>query len=45
MFTHNSNCNNFMLMVIADGEVYTESGIQVSQEHVLIFFTGADREY
>ena len=29
---------------ITDGEVHTETGMQVTLKHVLMFFTGADRE-
>ena len=34
----------WMDCVTADGKVYTEAGLKVSQEHVLIFFSGTDRE-
>lgn len=38
------SCNIYTCTVTADGKVYTEAGLKVSQEHMLIFFTGTDRE-
>lgn len=35
------SCNIYTCTVTADGKVYTEAGLQ---EHMLIFFTGTDRE-